>query len=150
MSGNLYGGEIELFANSAHAMKSILATIGATELSEIAFKLEMSAKNQDAEAYDLFPNFRDRLLALHKKLSAAFPEETTKEKTQGDENTLRENLEKAINAVDEYDDDEGMAIINMLMEFDFGDEVNALLEASAKALEEFNHEEAKELLQRIT
>ncbi|MDR0325689.1 MAG: response regulator [Oscillospiraceae bacterium] len=63
------------FAIAVHAMKSMLATIGAMRLSETAFKLEAAAKNREVETCaELFPEFCENLKALHRYLLTVFPE----------------------------------------------------------------------------
>jgi len=150
MSDSLNMGKIDVFANLAHTVKSILATIGAVDLCEISFKLEMSAKVGDAATYkELFPDFHKRLLALSKQLSAAFTEKTVIKRKPGDEEILHENIEKALIAAEEYDEDRGLCAIKPLLSLDFGEDINTLLEDAAKEFKKFNCEKAKSLMNRI-
>ena len=153
MSSCLSGGDIARFAISVHAMKSILATIGAIDLSDMALTLETAAKNNNvATCEELFPGFRDKLLALRKQLLEAFPAEAVPEtlREPGDAAALREGVEKAISAAQEYDNNAGIAAIEPLLSFDFGEDANALLEAAAKEFREFDCEKAGEALGKVT
>jgi PAS domain S-box-containing protein len=74
---------------SVHAMKAMLAIIGAHGLSEAALELEMAAQNNDVDScVQKFPPFRERLLAVHQKLAVIFPtaEETPPPPAQTVEN----------------------------------------------------------------
>ncbi|MCL2026213.1 MAG: ATP-binding protein [Leptospirales bacterium] len=132
----------------AHSMKSVLATIGAIDLADIAFRLEMAAKENDAAiCKELFPDFHDSPLSLHKQLLAAFPEEkapATKE--PGDATVLQEGVKKALAAAQEYDSDAGIAAIEPLLAFDFGKDANLLLETVLKSFKEFDCEKAEDTL----
>ncbi|MCL2011073.1 MAG: ATP-binding protein [Synergistaceae bacterium] len=154
MSSSLAVGDVGLFAISVHAMKSILATIGAIGLSDKALALETAAKGDDvATCEKLFPDFHAGLLALHKQLLAAFPAKTasskTSERAPGDAAILREGVEKALCAAQGYDNDAGVAAIEPLLAFDFGEETNALLEAAAHEFGEFDCEKAGETLGKV-
>jgi signal transduction histidine kinase/HPt (histidine-containing phosphotransfer) domain-containing protein len=150
MSSSLSGGDINGFAISVHAMKSILATIGAMDLSDAAFKLETTAKAGDsAVCEELFPSFRDDLTELHRQLSVIFPAKTATVKTPGDFEVLRKGVEAALIAVKDFDDDAGVAAIEPLLVYDFGEDINALLEEAATEFGEFECKKAGEALGKI-
>ncbi|MDR2730942.1 MAG: response regulator [Treponema sp.] len=151
MSASLSAKDIKSFAISVHAMKSELSTIGAMHLSEIAFKLETAAKNNDIDyCGERFPAFREKLLNLREKLSAVFPDiKSAVKKKAADPDLLRENLAKALAAADDFNGDEGLNIINGLLEYDFGDQYNALLENAAAAFKSFDYANAKDLLNKL-
>ena len=70
MTVSLETKDIKNFTISVHAMKSMLAIIGASELSKNAHELEIASINQDVEfCNQKFPELREKLLSLHKKLS---------------------------------------------------------------------------------
>ncbi|MCL2099357.1 MAG: transporter substrate-binding domain-containing protein [Oscillospiraceae bacterium] len=150
MSVCLAGGDITQFAIAVHAMKSVLATIGAADLSSAALTLETEAKQGGIElCNEMFPEFHERLIALHKKLSVIFPKEAAAEKTPGDPEILREKTAQAITAAQDYDSDAGLENTEALLGFDFGEDTNALLEAAAKEFREFACEKAEEILNKI-
>jgi len=70
MTALLKAKDIQNFKISVHAMKSMLAVIGAHELSEIAHILEMASLNDDMGFCTLiYPELNEKLLSLHKKLT---------------------------------------------------------------------------------
>jgi signal transduction histidine kinase/HPt (histidine-containing phosphotransfer) domain-containing protein len=73
MTSFLDARDIKNFMISVHTMKSSLATIGAMRLSETASELETSSKNQDFDScVRQFPEFKEKLLTLHAKLSVIY------------------------------------------------------------------------------
>jgi len=65
--------DINSFTISVHAMKSMLAVIGAAELSKAAFDLETASKKSDIDfCAQRFPEFKEKLLSLQEKLSVIF------------------------------------------------------------------------------
>ncbi|MCL2003231.1 MAG: ATP-binding protein [Oscillospiraceae bacterium] len=151
MSESLSGGDIGGFAISVHAMKSVLATIGAVDLSETALRLEMAAKSGDAAfCEEVFPPFHDALLAFRAQISAAFPQAPSDaEKAPGDAQALRAGVELALAAAEAYDNDAGLDAVRPLLAFDFGEETNALLTAAVKEFNEFDCEKAGEILRKV-
>jgi HPt (histidine-containing phosphotransfer) domain-containing protein len=152
MTGFLAAEDLESFAISIHAMKSSLATVGAMRLSEIASELETSSKNRDINfCQETFPQLREKLLSLQKKLSVIFDGGTgdSPEKEPGDMNSLREEAKKALAAAEAFDDDTCTEIIKNLLPYDFGGEINDLLENALTALENFDFEGATGTLRKI-
>ncbi|MDR0504152.1 MAG: response regulator [Treponema sp.] len=73
MTALLNAKDIHNFKISVHAMKSMLAVIGAYELSEVAYILEMASLNEDTGYCTLiFPELKEKLLSLYEKLCAVF------------------------------------------------------------------------------
>jgi CheY-like chemotaxis protein len=85
MAASLEGKDISGFTISVHAMKSMLAVIGAAELSKAAADLEMASKKGDIDfCATEFPELKNKLLSLQKMLSVIFNgvrEEKDMEKT---------------------------------------------------------------------
>jgi len=145
-------GDINGFSISVHAMKSALSTIGAMSLSETAFRLETSAKENDfGFCVERFPAFRNKLLKLHEELSVIFPDKDKKDskKRIGDRAYLKEKLDKAKIAAADFDNDAGLNVLSDLLTYDFGERNNDLLESVAKAFKDFNFSDAVELLGKI-
>ncbi|MDR2599384.1 MAG: response regulator [Oscillospiraceae bacterium] len=141
---------MQSFAILVHAMKSMLATIGARELSEIALKLETAGKNNDiSTCQELFPSYKRRLIKLYNRLTAIFPEEVTSERVKGSIEALQEGVEKALGAAINYDSDKSMSFIKPLLGLDFGDDINNKLEETAGELSDFNCEVARDILVAI-
>jgi HPt (histidine-containing phosphotransfer) domain-containing protein len=149
MTANLNDKDLKAFNISIHAMKSSMATIGAMELSEAAFKLETASKNGDLDyCLEQFPNLKEKLLSLRQRLSVLFPETVT-EKKPGEADYLRENVQKALEACKSLDSEEGAEALNDLRAYDFGEETNGLLEEASAALEDFKFGETLRILNQI-
>jgi signal transduction histidine kinase/DNA-binding NarL/FixJ family response regulator/HPt (histidine-containing phosphotransfer) domain-containing protein len=151
MAAKINNGDIKYFSVLIHAMKSVLSTIGAMNLSETASRLETASKNDDVEfCTQRFPDFMDKLLILHEELSAIFPNaEAAIKRQSGDTGYLRENIEKALDAVSDFDRDAGLKAINDLLAYDFGAQNNAYLEDAAASFKEFNFSAVTELLSKL-
>jgi signal transduction histidine kinase/DNA-binding NarL/FixJ family response regulator/HPt (histidine-containing phosphotransfer) domain-containing protein len=151
MSAAINAKDIKSFAIKAHAMKSTLSTIGAMNLSVAAFKLETAAKTDDVNyCQERFPAFREKLMNLHKKLSAVFPPDKAKaQKKPGDTNYLYDRIKEALEAGDDFNGDLALKITTDLLARDFGDKNNALLENAAAAFENYDYNAARELLNQI-
>ncbi|MCL2063500.1 MAG: ATP-binding protein [Candidatus Cloacimonetes bacterium] len=143
--------DIKLFAISAHTLKSTLSSVGAILLSDTAFKLETAAKNNNLEiCVKQFPSFMKKLIILHDQLAILFPSDDENiEKTQGDKTTLSENIDIALEAIDNYDSDACTDILKNLVGYDFDDNTNLLLENALKQIKKFNYDETKEILEVI-
>ena len=151
MTGFLAANDLENFAIAVHTMKSSLATIGAMRLSETALELEKASKNREADfCQRRFPDFKEKLLSLYKKLTVVFSGgQNRREKKPGDRGRLRENAQKALAAVEAFDSDAGIEILENLLSYDFGAEADILLENALAALENFEYEDASESLRKI-
>ena len=152
MSGYLNSGNIHYFSISVHAIKSTLSTVGAMNLSEMAFKLEMASKNGDVDyCKEQFPNFKENILSLRGQLSAIFPNTETApdEKELGDAAYLRENIQKALAAADDFDNYAGIEAINNLLSYDFGEAANDSLKKAVSAFEELDFDIVAEILNKI-
>ena len=73
MSSLLDAKDLNRFRISIHAMKSMLAVIGALVLSKEAFELETASNNKEIDfCTQRFPQFKEKLMSVHKKLSIVF------------------------------------------------------------------------------
>jgi HPt (histidine-containing phosphotransfer) domain-containing protein len=151
MTDSLAANDLENFAITVHTMKSSLATVGAMRLSEKASELENASKNQEIDfCRQRFPEFKEKLLSLYKKLSVIFSgSQDPREKKPGDMNRLGGNAQKALVAVEAFDSDTGIEILKNLLSYNFGAETNILLENALTALENFEYEGASESLRKI-
>ena len=144
--------DLKGFAIAVHAMKSSLSTLGMMNLSEIAASLEAASKSEDA-AYceEHFPGFLFGLRELHANLAAVFPDrgDAGSEKTVGDTAFLKEKIKKALVAANDFDADTAMAEISEVLKFDFGSEINAVLNNAKDALKDFDVDGAIKVLKGI-
>ena len=89
----------------------------------------------------------ERLLRLHGQLSLIFPSvEIVSEKAKGSADHLRENIQRATEAVDNFDSDAGIEILSDLASYDFGGEVNRQLKDALTALKRYDYDGAKKQL----
>jgi HPt (histidine-containing phosphotransfer) domain-containing protein len=150
MSASLEAGDIKTFSIHVHSMKSLLATIGARELSEQAGFLEIVSKHKQIHrSAELFPAFKKRLLSLHKQLSLLFPDtQILIKKESGTKKDLKAGIKKALKASENFDSDEAIEIIKGLQNFDFGEESNAVLKHAIEAFEDFDFDNAVKILKK--
>jgi CheY-like chemotaxis protein len=138
------------FSISVHTVKSALASIGAEDLSAAALRLETASNNGDGEfCKRQFPLFSKRLDSLHEKLSAVFPGEKSFEKPYGEEAYLRENVQKALEAIVHFDIEKAQKALKNALAYNYGEKVNTLLENAQKALKQYQYDEAKEFLKEL-
>ena len=152
LSARLWEKNIDGFAISVHSMKSTLSTVGAMKLSELAYKLEIAAKNKDfIYCAEQLPGFIEKLLLLSEDLSVAFPEDdvSAAEKKPGEPGYLSEYVQKALAAADDFDNDAGMEAVSKLLAYDFGPQNNTLLENASTAFREFDFDAAEAELRKI-
>jgi len=151
MAGFLTGGDLHNLAISVHGMKSSLATIGAMELSETAFALEKASKNEELSyCEEHLPGLLEKLRGLHGQLSAVIPnEEAAIKKARGDTQYLRENIQLAVDAANDFDGDLASEVMSRLLEYDFGAETNELLEDANNSLKDFDFDTALDSLNNL-
>jgi CheY-like chemotaxis protein len=151
MASLLNYGDLAGFAVSVHSMKSMLACIGAINLSESAFQLEMAAKKNDFEfCAENYPVLAEDLFYLNGLLAVIFPvKEYNTEKKTGDAVQLRDYVQKALAAADAFNNDMGIEAVSVLLPFNFGDETNALLESAMAAFNNFDFDKALDSLEAI-
>ena len=74
MAAFLDAKDLQNFAVSVHSMKTMLAIIGASSLSETALELERASENNEVDfCMQMFAEFKEKLLSLHEQLAAIFP-----------------------------------------------------------------------------
>jgi len=153
LSNCIKEADIPCFSISIHAFKSVLSTIGAMKLSEVAFKMETASKNRDFIYCVIhFPHFRERMLSLHKTLAAVFPQDEEAaviDIKPGEPAVLRDNVGKALEAADDFDSDAGIEAMSEALTFDFGQDNNALLEKALAAFRGYDCDSARDALEQI-
>ena len=152
MSNFLNSGDLKSFKISVHSVKSMLATVGAMELSAAAFKLETSANDGDFDfCAREYPPLKEKIISLNERLNNAFSEnETANTKTEaGNPPCLKESVEKALSAAKNFDSDTGIEITNDLLLYDFGEEINDLLKNAHSEFTNFAYGKASVILVKI-
>jgi hypothetical protein len=134
-------------------MKSSLATIGETDLSETAAKLEAAAKSGDSDYCRTHcPPFNDELAALQERLTSQFADKSGEPpavRKPGDPGDLSAGVEKALAAADEFESELGAEVLRDLLKYDFGDEVNEKLKEIKAAFDDFDCPAAAEMLETV-
>jgi CheY-like chemotaxis protein/HPt (histidine-containing phosphotransfer) domain-containing protein/anti-sigma regulatory factor (Ser/Thr protein kinase) len=151
MTASLTANNLKSFTISVHAMKSTLAILGVMQLSEAAAKLEEASRQNDyAYCAERYPELREKLLALHQRLTPILQDiAETIVKKPGDMAYLRDNLPKALEAAEFYEQSKGSRIISDLATYDFGNSNNELLEKVAEAFGDYEYDEAKKYLDAL-
>ena len=151
MTDYLDNKEIKLFANSAHSLKSTLASVGAIILSEAALKLETAAKNDNIQTcIKQYPNFLKKMMILQEQLTTVFPSNTEMTvKIKGNPISLKEKIDIALEAIENYDSDTAADILNNLVTLDFDDRINSLLEDALKKINKYSYNDTKSILESI-
>ena len=151
MSSHLDNKDLKNFSVLIHAMKTSLSTIGAIRLSEAALKLETASKKEDNDfCRKNFPPLKEKLLSLYEQLSAIFPETKAESKKElGSADSLRENIQKAIEAANNLENDECEEALNNLLAYDFGEQTNTQLKKAMDALNDFKCGEVVKILEKI-
>ncbi|MCR5742697.1 MAG: response regulator [Lachnospiraceae bacterium] len=146
-----------------HALKSSSLSIGARELSEFAKKLELAGKGND---YDTIIKENADLLKLYGDVADAgkaylIEQEVWEEpevKAEGSaelkpeilKEGLMEMVDKAIEACANYDVDEIESVVNAASEYSYdGRNLTEMFEKVKAAADDFEYEQAKELLEKI-
>jgi len=153
ISTSLAAGYISGFTISVHTLKSMLATIGAKKLSDMAADLERASKENEFDfCVEQYPELDEKLNNLYEQLSGILTpgkEELTEQK-QGDTELLLDGIKKVIAANEAFDNDTGIETIEELLKFDFGSRINDLLIKTQISLEEYDFDNATDALNDIT
>jgi HPt (histidine-containing phosphotransfer) domain-containing protein len=153
MSAYAKSGDLKSFSFAAHSIKSALSGIGAAGMAKEAARLEAASRENDAEfCSGNLPGFLRAMLDLRGRLSEVFPAETPANNTgekQGESGHLQEAVQKALEALDDFDIEAGMEAINGLSAFDFGERAGALLEKAADAMKKYDYIGAKDILMKL-
>jgi CheY-like chemotaxis protein len=147
----LNANDTDGFSILIHGMKSSLAIVGAVELSDAAAKMEDAAIQGDVGyCLEQYPPFKGIMLKLHERLNSVFGEaKSATDKPQGDIAYLREGVQKALEAANDFDSEACMEIINALLAYDFGEQANKLLDGALSALGSFDIGETTGILKKI-
>ncbi|MDR2199778.1 MAG: response regulator [Deltaproteobacteria bacterium] len=139
---------LPLFTTQVHALKSSLASIGASELSEQAKSLETKARDGNLkDIHESFKEFYDNLSSLNEKIEAAlevkdeFISANFHDLSQAD--LIKDNLSLFNNLADALEKEQVGVIENMLNEIDkinFDSKIKVILERISQQvlISEFN------------
>ncbi len=145
-------GDISNYTIEAHALKSVAATIGRKELSEIAKKHEMAGKNGNIEFIKSdFENLITRYEALLKELAQRFEavKETDKERRKPEEGEVEALIQDVSEALDDFDIQKVSEAVSKLQELDLGDK-QELVQKMRDAAELFDYDAIEGLLDKLS
>jgi hypothetical protein len=66
----------------------------------------------------------------------------------GDAECLRDGVQRALKAADDFEGEDASAAVGELLKYDFGERVNALLNDAKTALDDFDFNTAVDLLEK--
>lgn len=138
-------GDVEAYTIEVHALKSASKLIGATELSQLAARLEKCGHEKDMapieeETGQLLRQYRAYLPILApfgKKEETGDLHEITGEQ-------LKEKLKELFDAVDDFDIDTASSIVEELKACSFSEEEKACLAKLSEAIDEMEYDDAGE------
>ncbi|MDE6764290.1 MAG: response regulator [Oscillospiraceae bacterium] len=140
------------YTTEVHGLKSSSLAIGANGLSEMAKALEQAGK---AEDYKQIAEDTPALIARFSEIAENIKPfvETEKSdvenKPQIGADTLKAELEKALEAIDELDSHGAMEILDELSGCYYSSEVNGEIEKSRRYTDNFAYEKAEETIRHI-
>jgi CheY-like chemotaxis protein len=153
MNAFLADGDINRFAIAVHGIKSSLLTLGISELSTLAQKMEMEAKAGNlAYCQEHYPPFAERVVAVSQRIAELFAA-----KGQAGGNGLPkesaafllENLQQFVEAAENYDTDAGIEILTNLGGYDFSEVIGAPLRQALAAIKVFDYDAAVEQARKV-
>ena len=147
---NLEEENYEGYALNAHAIKGAAAYIGAIELSELAKKHELAAKDGDYEwirssAAELTDELNKVVLAIKKELE----HKELALRSKGDKSELVLKLAKLKNAINNLEAGTADEILRYLKSVDFGAETNEALVKLEELVLIYEYDEAVEIIEQL-
>ena len=126
------GGDISAYRIEVHSMKSSAASVGLTALSQVAYALEMMAKDNDLAGISaLNLPFENEWNSVYEKLAAAYKAETSAfgaENVTGDgSEVLPELLGMLRIYMENMDIDAADAAVEMISGYSYGEKVRSLI-----------------------
>ena len=140
--------DMQGFAVDVHGLKSSLAGVGAMELSELAQRLEMAAKEADAAfCRQHFPALEQHIEELYDKLALIGREpEAAPDGELGDIVALKLRLAVVRDLLDRFEGDEALEVLRELGKTNYGEEWGGLLRELMILTEEFEFDKALALI----
>jgi len=145
---NITADDLHTYALTAHAMKSALANIGESTLSQMALELEFAGKKQEKDLIkQKTQSLIDALKMIIKRADAERDKKTTVTKNENTD-ILKEQLEKICCACQDYDIKTANAAIEKLKKTAWTKETEDLLDKISEHLLHSDFEEALSLLKK--
>ena len=138
--------ELRTYTIYVHGMKSALASIGISNLSVEALKLEMAARNSDMDTIQSdTPIFIKSLRELVDYLSADKDNQATADSSNDNLPYLIEHLQSVVTACDEFDESGIENAITKILEKPWSGQIKDLLNSISLHLLHSDFDEIKEI-----
>ncbi|MDE5991641.1 MAG: Hpt domain-containing protein, partial [Oscillospiraceae bacterium] len=140
------------YTTEVHGLKSSALAIGAAGLSEMAKNLEQAGKDEN---YKQISEDTPALIARFSEISENIKPFVETEETDDankpsiDADTLKAELEKALEAIDELDSHGAMEILDKLLRYRCRRDITSELEKSRRYADNFAYEKAEETIRNI-
>ena len=153
LSGLVSEGDWEDFRIEIHAQKSALQNIGAERLSERARKLELAATDGKYNyIVQGFTDFITQLMDLQQCLEPLFlagKSSVKRAAAAGDRALLAAVVPSILEAINALENDRAMEAITPLLEVNYSEEIDDIIEKAGFAIDSFDYDGAAELLQML-
>jgi len=142
--------DISGFTVEVHGLKSVLNNIGAAALGKTAATLEKNAKEKNVEyCFKSYPEFKEELIKLHEQLNEALPVQSIDGKESADISLLTQVVNDVKAAAEVYDAAVALELIAPHRNFSYNKDVDEMIQNIVFALEEFNCENALEIINEL-
>ena len=139
---------LELYRVKVHAMKSSAALIGAMQISGVAKLLEFAARDGQTDIIQsVTPVFLTDWRTYKSKLEVCIPKQEKQE--IADMSVVVELLENLRYAMEEMDIDALDAAMDALRQYEFGEDVQAMVDKLGTAVTNLDNDEVTELVEQI-
>ncbi len=151
LNKSFYSGDIANFTIEVHGVKGTLLNIGANGLAEIAGELEKRSRAEDLNfCKQNIHLLNDQLLTLHEKLSKIMDNQSdsSQPKKKGNTGTLKKQIKKLKQYIDDFKGDEAVKLIESMLIYTYSEDTDLFLQKLMRLIEEFQYEQALELIAR--
>lgn len=140
---------LNLYRIKVHAMKGSSALIGAMQLFGLAKTLEYAARDEKISVIEhLTPVFLQEWRSYKEKLEVCMPPEDERIAVE-DFSVILEYLDILKPAMEEQDIDEADRIMEALMQYEYGDEIEKVMEQLQTAVTDIDSDRAIELIDKL-
>ena len=147
-----HGRDYKNYTTEVHGLKSSALAIGANGLSEMAKALEQAGKDEDyrqiaEDTPALIARFSEIAENIKPFVETEKPESVNK--PQIDADTLKAELEKVLEAIDDLDSHAAMEILDRLSDCYYSSDVSGEIEKGRRYTDNFAYEKAEETIRHI-
>jgi len=131
-----------------HGLKSVSASIGATDISNLSLALENALKNSDMDFVDAnMDNLKNMYSKLLKQLESYFDADDMSEvkEMKISLSKVRDKLVLLAEALNEFDDESALELIDGILEYGFDKDVRRKIKAVRDQIKVFDYNRASEM-----